>query len=263
MAFETLVIETDDRGVATLTLNRPDKHNVMNAQMIAELTDACARIAQDGGIRAVILSGGEAASFCAGGDLRWMREQMEADRATRMAEARKLAIMLRDFNLLPKPVIGRVHANAFGGGVGLMSCCDIAIGVEGAKFGLTETRLGLIPATISPYVIARMGEARARRVFMSSRVFEAAEAKELGLLARVVIPEALDTVVEREVAPYLAVSPVAVAASKALARRLGPAIDDAVIDETIERLCDTWETADAREGIAAFFDKRKASWVME
>ena len=260
MPYETITLTTDARGIATLTLNRPEKHNVLNAQMIDEITAVTGEIAADGAIRAVILSGGAAKSFCAGGDLGWMREQMSADRATRMSEARKLADMLQGLNSLPKPLIGRVHANAFGGGVGLISVCDVAIGVEGAKLGLTETRLGLIPATISPYVIARMGESRARRVFMSGRIFEAAEAKELGLLARVVMPEAVDAIIEREVAPYLTASPTAVAASKALARSLGPVIDDAIIDDTVNRLADTWETDDAREGIAAFFEKRPARW---
>ena len=259
--FETIRLTVDERGVATLMLNRPEKHNAMDARMIAELSVACAAIAKDPGIRVVILSASSQMSFCAGGDLTWMREQMDADRETRMREGRTLAVMLRDLNDLPKPVIGRIHGNAFGGGVGLIGCCDIAIGAEGAKLGLTETRLGLIPATISPYVIARMGEARARRVFMSARLFEAAEAKELGLLARVVMPEALDAVIEREVAPYLTASPVAVAAAKALARQLGPVIDDAVIEDTVTRLADTWETADAREGVAAFFEKRKPNWA--
>lgn len=261
MEFETLSLVVDERGVATLRLNRPDKHNAMDAAMIAELSVACAQIAEDRTIRVVILAAAGEKSFCAGGDLGWMRAQMDVDRDTRMTEARKLATMLRAMNELPQPVIGRVQGNAFGGGVGLISCCDVAIGVEGAKLGLTETRLGLIPATISPYVIARMGEARARRVFMSARLFEASEARELGLLARVVIPEALDAAVEREVAPYLNTSPAAVASAKALARRLGPVIDDAVIEETVTRLADTWETADAREGIAAFFDKRAPVWL--
>jgi methylglutaconyl-CoA hydratase len=260
MNFDTITLDTDPRGVATLALNRPEKHNAMSAAMIAELSEAATRIAQDTAIRAVILSGGDGQSFCAGADLGWMREQMQADRATRIAEARKLADMLQAFNTLPKPMVGRIHGNAFGGGIGLMSVCDIAIGVEGARFGLTEARLGLTPATISPYVIARMGEARARRVFMSARLFEAAEARELGLLARVVIPEALDTVIEREVAPYLAACPSAVAASKALARSLGPVIDEAVIARTVEGLADRWETDDAREGIAAFFEKRAPKW---
>jgi len=259
--FETISLTVDGRGVATLMLNRPEKHNAMNARMIAELSVACAAIAGDPGIRVVVLSAASQMSFCAGGDLGWMREQMDADRETRMREGRTLAVMLRDLNDLPKPVIGRIHGNAFGGGVGLLSCCDVAIGVEGVKLGLTETRLGLIPATIGPYVVARMGEARARRVFMSARLFEAAEAKELGLLARVVMPEVLDAVIEREVAPYLTASPVAVSAAKAMARRLGPVIDDAVIDDTVARLADTWETEDAREGIAAFFEKRRPAWV--
>ncbi len=261
--YETIRLETDDRGVATLTLDRPEKHNAMNGAMIGELADACARIAEDGRIRAVILTGRGEKSFCAGGDLDWMRAQMDAERETRMAEARTLARMLRAVNELPRPVIGRIHGNAFGGGVGLAACCDVAIGVEGAKMGLTETRLGLIPATIGPYVVARMGEARARRVFMSSRLFETAEAKELGLLARVVLPEALDAAVEREVAPYLAASPAAVGAAKALARRLGPVIDDAVIEETVARLADTWETPDARDGIAAFFERRRPVWAAD
>jgi len=262
--FDTITLATDSRGVATLTLNRPDKHNAMNAPMIADLAAACTQIAGDAAIRVVILTGqGAERAFCAGGDLGWMREQMQAPRETRMAEARALAQVFRGLNELPKPVIGRIQGNAFGGGVGLTSCCDVAIGVEGAKLGLTETRLGLIPATIAPYVIARMGEARARRVFMSSRLFEAAEAKDLGLLSRVVIPEALDAAVEREVAPYLSASPTAVAAAKALARHLGPVIDDAVIEDTVRRLADTWETADAKEGISAFFEKRKAVWGAE
>ncbi len=262
MDFETISLETDARGVATLTLNRPEKHNAMNAAMIAEISAACTQVAADDAVRVLVLAGGhEGTSFCAGADLGWMREQMAADRETRMREARGLADMLGALNTLPKPVIGKICGNAFGGGIGMMSVCDVAIGIEGSKFGLTETRLGLIPATIGPYVIARMGEARARRVFMSARLFEAVEAKDLGLLARVVIPEALDAAVEREVAPYLVASSVAVAASKALVRSLGPVIDAAVIDDTVRRLADTWETEDAREGIAAFFEKRKAEWT--
>lgn len=259
MSFETLRLTWDDRGVATLTLNTPEKHNALSARMIAELSEAAARLDADASIRVVILAG-EGASFCAGGDLGWMREQMSADRATRMAEARKLAQMLYALNTLGKPVIGRVQGNAFGGGVGLISVCDTAIAVAGAKLGLTETRLGLIPATISPYVLARMGEGRARRVFLSARIFDANEAIELGLVARVVPVDALDGAIEAEVKPYLAAAPGAVAAAKALARSMGPRIDAAIIDDTIRRLADTWEQAEAMEGVSAFFEKRKANW---
>jgi methylglutaconyl-CoA hydratase len=154
-----------------------------------------------------------------------------------------------------------VQGNAFGGGIGLMSVCDIAIGAATARFALTETKLGLIPATIGPYVLARMGEAMARRVFMSARPFAAEEAVTLGLLARAVEPEDLDNAVEGEVAPYLSCAPGAVAEAKALARRLGPPIDEAVIARTIEALVRRWESAEAREGIAAFFDRGKPSWA--
>lgn len=260
MSYETLQLSVDDRGVATLTLNRPDKHNAMSGQMLDELTAAVAHLGSHPAVRAVVLAG-EGESFCAGGDLGWMRAQFEATRAERMAEARKLAMMLQALNTLPKPLIGRVQGPAYGGGIGMMSVCDVVVAVDGARFGLTETKLGLIPATISPYVLARMGEGRARRVFMSARLFGTEEARELGLVARVVGADQLDAAVEAEVAPYLKVSPDAVAAAKALARSLGPCIDEAVIDDTVSRLADCWEHPAAQEGIGAFFDKRKPSWV--
>ncbi len=257
--FETILLKTDERGVATLTLNRPEKHNAMSAQMIAELTQAAGRLAKDASIRVVVLAS-TGKSFCAGGDLGWMQAQMAADAQTRFVEARKLAEMLQALNTLPKPLIGAVHGNAFGGGVGMAAVCDVAIGVEGLKMGLTETRLGLIPATIGPYVIARMGEARARRVFMSARLFDASEAVELGLLAKTVTAEQLQDAVDAEVLPYLSCAPGAVASAKVLVRALGPNIDDATIDHTIGALVDRWETDEAHEGIGAFFGKRKPGW---
>lgn len=260
MSFETISIAVDERGVATLTLDRAEKHNSLSARMIAELTQAAAQLGSDETVRVVVLTGA-GASFCAGGDLGWMREQFEASRETRMAEARKLAIMLKSLNELPKPLIGRVQGQAFGGGIGMMSVCDTVVAVDDAKFGLTEVRLGLIPATISPYVLARMGEGKARRVFMSARIFGAEEARDLDLVAKVVSDADLDAAIEREIKPYLSAAPAAVAASKALARSLGPVISDAVIDDTIRRLADTWETPEAREGISAFFEKRKAGWM--
>ncbi|WP_109310438.1 crotonase/enoyl-CoA hydratase family protein [Ruegeria sp. AU67] len=258
--FETIAVTTDARGVATLTLNRADKHNAMSAQMITDLTQAAHQLGTDDAVRVVVLTGA-GKSFCAGGDLGWMQSQMAAESETRFVEARKLAEMLQALNTLPKPLIGAIHGNAFGGGVGLASVCDVAIGVETVKMGLTETKLGLIPATIGPYVIARMGEARARRVFMSARVFEAAEAVELGLLARIVPAADLNDAVESEVLPYLGCAPGAVASAKQLVRQLGPRIDDAVIDHTIRELVDRWETEEAKEGIGAFFEKRKPAWI--
>jgi len=257
--FETLKITTDARGVATLSLARPEKHNAMSGRMIEELAHAAARLAADPAVRVVVLAA-EGKSFCAGGDLKWMQAQMEAGADQRRAEARKLADALFQLNTLPKPLIGRVQGNAFGGGIGMISVCDVAIGVPEARFGLTETRLGLIPATISPYVLARMGESHARRVFMSARLFDAPEARDLGLLARVVEAATLDAAIEAEVVPYLSAAPGAVAAAKRLARSLGPKITPEIIAATIEQLVACWEGDEAPEGIAAFFEKRPPRW---
>ncbi len=258
--FETIALTTDPRGVTTLTLSRSDKHNAMSARMIDELAEAAARLGRDPAVRAVVLTGA-GASFCAGGDLGWMKAQVEATGAERARAARRLAEMLGALDALPKPLIGRVQGQAFGGGVGLISVCDVAVGVEGAGFGLTETRLGLIPATIGPYVVARMGAAAARRVFMSARRFDTAEAVRLGLLARAVPAGDLDEAVEAEVIPYLATAPGAVAEAKRLLRRLGPQVDAAVVAETIEALVARWESPEAAEGIAAFFERRAPSWA--
>lgn len=259
MAFATLLLTTDARGVATLTLNRPDKHNVLDATMISELRQVAGQLGVDEAVRVVVLAGA-GASFCAGGDLGWMRQQMAADRSQRMEQARELAGMLQALNTLPKPLIGRVHGAAFGGGVGLMSVCDVVVAADTARFGLTETRLGLIPATIGPYVVVRMGEAMARRVFMSGRRFGVDEALTLGLVARAVPEGELADAVEAEVAPYLATAPGAVARAKALTRRLGPRIDEAVIEATVTALADCWESPEAAEGVAAFFEKRRPVW---
>lgn len=256
---ETIRIETAARGVATLSLARPDKHNALSQTMMEELTEAAGRLGADPAVRVVVLAA-DGASFCAGGDLGWMKAQMGADGETRRNGARLLAGMLSALNTLPKPLIGRVHGNAFGGGVGMMSVCDIAIAATDAKFGLTEVRLGLIPATIGPYVVARMGEDKARRVFFSARIFGADEAVTLNLAARAVSPGDLDAAIEAEVAPFLQAAPGAVAAAKAQCRALGPRIDMAAIEDSIERLVAVWEGDEAPEGIAAFFDKRKPNW---
>ena len=252
-------LQVDDRGVARLALDRAEKHNALSQALIDALRDAAATIAADKDIRVVVLCS-TGPSFCAGGDLGWMREQMTGDAAMKRAAAQSIAGMLGALNTLPQPVIGRIHGNAFGGGVGMACVCDIAIAADHATFGLTETKLGLIPATIGPYVLARMGAARARQVFMSSRVFDAAEAERLGIVARCVPADELDGAVEAEVAPYLACAPGAVAAAKAFARSLGPVIDDAVVARSIDSLIAQWDSPDAVEGISAFFERRKPVW---
>ncbi len=259
MSYETIKLETDAKGIATLTLNQPEKHNAMSGLMIGELSAAVTDITSNNAIRIVVLTGA-GKSFCAGGDLEWMQQQFEADRQMRIDEAMKLATMLRDFNELPKPLIGRINGQAYGGGIGMISVCDCAIGVKSAKFALTETRLGLIPATISPYVIARMGEGKARQVFMSGKRFDAGEAVDLGLLSNSVSACSFDAAIESEIEPYLATAPGAVARAKSLARSLGSTVDETVMRSTAEKLADCWEDAEAQEGIEAFFKKHKPSW---
>lgn len=257
--MDRLDLTIDARGVAWVRLNRPDRHNAMDAAMIGELTEAADRLGRDPAVRVVVLTGA-GRSFCAGGDLAWMQAQMRADAQARAQGAQSLADMLGALDRMPKPLIARVQGPAFGGGLGLISVCDVAIGVGGARFGLTEVRLGLIPATIGPYLVARMGAAQARRVFFSGRVFDAAEAVALGLLARAVPDAMLDTAVEAEIAPYLAAAPGAVAAGKRLVADLARPVDDAQIAQTVAALIARWESAESAEGISAFFEKRKPRW---
>ena len=254
-------LSVDGRGVATLTLQRSEKHNALSRAMIDALQEATETIAANADIRVVVLVA-EGTSFCAGGDLGWMQEQMAGDDAMKRDAARSLADMLGALNTLPQPVIGRVQGNAFGGGVGLACVCDIVIAADHAKFGLTETKLGLVPATIGPYVLARMGEAYARRVLMSSRIFNAQEATRLGVVALAVPAAELDAAVAVEVAAYLQCAPGAVAAAKAYARSLGPVIDESTIQRSIDALITQWSGNEAEEGISAFFAKRKPRWAV-
>ena len=262
MTPDTIEIIVDDRGVATLTLTMPERHNALAPQMIADLTEATRTLGSDPAVRAVVLTGA-GKSFCAGGDLDWMRAQFTADRDTRMAEARLLAEMLGALDALPKPLIGRVNGQAFGGGLGLIAVCDVAIAVDTARFAFTETRLGLIPATIGPYVIARMGTGAARQVFMSGRPFDATDAVRLGLAARAVAAANLDAAIEDEIKPCLSAAPGAVARAKALARTLGASVTEEAVTLSIAALADAWETPEAQEGIGAFFERRKPGWVRQ
>jgi len=257
---ETIRIDHDTRGVATIWMVRTDKHNALSAQMMDELTTAATELSGDESVRCVVLAA-QGKSFCAGGDLGWMRAQFDADAATKDREARRLADMLWALNFMRKPLIGRVQGNAFGGGVGMASVCDVAIGVEGLKMGLTETKLGLIPATIGPYVLARMGEAYARRVFMSARLFDADEARTLGLLSRVVTSAQLDDAIEQEIAPYLSCAPGAVAEAKALAQSVCGNVTREGVEASIKALSARWDSPESGEGISAFFEKRKPNWV--
>lgn len=198
MNYETLLVNKDERGVVSLTLNRPDKRNALSAKMIDELTNFAASLTSD--VRVTVIQGA-GNLFCAGGDLEWMNAQIKADRSKRIAEARKLAFMLKALNELPVPLIAKVHGAAYGGGVGLACVCDYVISSSNVKFGFTETRLGLIPSTIGPYVVGKMGQAKAREVFMSGNIFSELDAKKLNIVSE--ISDDLDQSVEEHIIPYL------------------------------------------------------------
>lgn len=257
--YQTLKLHVDARGIAYLTLARPQVHNAMDAQMIAELQQAATWLATQEELRGVVLSG-EGKSFCAGGDLGWMRANMQKSRGQRVAESAELAGMLRALNELPLPLIGRINGPAYGGGVGMMSVCDIAIGVATASFSLTEVRLGLLPANIAPYVVARIGAASARRCMLTARRISATEALSCGLLNAVVDAADLDAAIERELADLLQCAPGAVAATKRLIAYVATHDLPTSMRYTADRLADAWETAEGREGVACFFDKKPPAW---
>jgi len=246
--FETILVDTDADGIATVTLNRPDKHHAMNGAMIAELTEAAAGLGADAAVRAVILAA-TGPSFCAGGDLEWMRAQQQADRAGKIVEAGRLSAMLTALDALPKPLIARVQGNVYGGGIGLLAVSDIAIAAEGIKFALTETRLGLIPATIGPFVVRRIGVGMARQVFFSGNSFGPDFGLRAGLLHEVGPAADLEGRVRRQAEAVLKTAPGAVAAAKALCLHLGRDND---IVMSIEALADRWESDEAQERIRAF-----------
>lgn len=262
MTYETIRLSVDARNVATVTLARPDKHNAMNAMMIAELTQAAEVLARDPAIRVVVFAG-EGKTFCAGGDLGWMRAQADKDRAGKLAEANSLARMLGRWNALSKPVIGRVHGAAYGGGLGLIAICDIVVAEEGTRFALTETRLGLIPATIGPFVVRRLGEAFARQVFFNAKPFDAAFLIRAGLVARACRLDDLDAAIEEEVLAFLQCAPGAVSEAKALCRQLAGTDPSDAAEMSATALADRWETLEAQEGIAAFLAKETPSWRRE
>jgi len=247
--------------VADIRMCRPEVHNAFDARLIAELTAALDALAVDSAVRVVVL-GGSGASFSAGADMHWMRAMAAASEADNRADALALARLMRTLDELPKPSIARVHGTALGGGVGLIACCDIAIGVSEAKFGLTESKLGLLPAVISPYVIAAIGARQARRWFATAEIFDARAAQHLGLLHEVVSAEALDAAVERQIALLLKSGPIASAHAKRLVADVvaepNPDARDAANADLIARLR---VSPEGQEGLSAFLDKRTPSWV--
>lgn len=258
----TLRIDVSHR-VAVVWLVRPQVRNAFDETTIAELTDAFRTLGADRELRAIVLAA-EGPAFCAGADLDWMRRMAQYSHDENRADALKLATMLRTIHECEKPVIARVHGPAFAGGVGLVAACDIAIASLAAEFCLTETKLGLIPATIAPYVIKAMGANQARRYFLTAEKFSASEAFRIGLVHNVAPPEELDATVNELLGSLMQTSAEAVAAAKRLVRDIaGRPVDDALVADTAERIATVRASADGREGIASFLEKRKPRWVVE
>lgn len=257
---ENLLVHQEGQ-VARLRLNRPELHNAFDAGLIASLTGALQQLGDDTGVRVVVLEGA-GASFSAGADLNWMRGMAAASEADNRADALALARLLRVLDELPKPTIARVHGAAFGGGVGLVACCDIAIGAHEARFGLTESKLGLLPATISPYVIAAIGTRQARRYFASAEIFDATQAQRIGLLHEAVAADALDAAVDRQIALLLKAAPIASAQAKALVREVAAQTDrDAIDNANADLIARLRVSAEGQQGLSAFLDKRPPDWI--
>jgi len=258
----TLKINITHR-VGLVWMTRPEVRNAFNETTIAELTDAFRTLGADPGVRAIVLAA-EGPAFCAGADLEWMRRMSQYSHDENLADAVKLATMLRTIYECPKPVIARVHGAAFAGGVGLVAACDIAIASLTAEFCLTETKLGLIPATIAPYVIRAMGHGNARRYFLTAEKFDASEAFRIGLVQDIAAPEELDGTINELLGTLMLTSAEAVTEAKRLVRDLAfRPIDDALVADTAQRIAAIRQSADGREGITAFLEKRKARWVAE
>ena len=256
------VLEIDRAGsIARVRLNRPERHNAFDEALIAALTEAFSTLGQDPAIRAIVLSG-EGKSFCAGADVDWMRRAGGWTEAENRADALRLSDMLLAIDTCPKPVIAVVHGAVAGGGVGLVACSDMAVAVDGAQFRLSEVRLGLTPATISPFVIARIGVSAARRWFLTAEAFGAAQAKAMGLVNEVAADtEAASAIVDNWLAHFAATAPGAVTDAKALIRDVaGKPVTDALRALTAERIAARRASAEGREGLAAFFDKRRPAW---
>ncbi|MGH8042959.1 MAG: enoyl-CoA hydratase/isomerase family protein [Rudaea sp.] len=252
-----------DRRIARVTLNRPQVHNAFDDSLVADLTATLIRLERDPGVRCIVLTG-NGSTFSAGADLNWMRDMVRASEAENRTDSERLAALMRTLNTLPKPTLARVNGSAYGGGVGLIACCDIAIASDGAKFGLTEVKLGLVPAVISPYVVAAIGARHARRLFVSGEIFDAAEALRMGLVHQCIPAAQLDEQVDRTLHWLAKGGPKAQREAKHLALSLGGALDansgrtDMQNAALIARLR---VSPEGQEGLAAFLDKRPPVWT--
>ena len=261
--YNNIITETD-LGVGIITLNRPERHNAFDDALIAELSDAIDRMAADPAVRVLVISS-TGKSFCAGADLNWMKRAAGYGNEENMRDSRALAEMLRKLAQCPKPTMARIQGPAYGGGVGLVACCDVAIATFEAQFSLTEVKLGLIPAVISPHVIAAIGERYARRYMLTAERFSAAEAYRIGLLHEIVTDvAALDEAVGEIVDALLNNGPRALAECKQLITAVAwKPLSPQVIEDTAQRITRLRASEEGREGMDAFLQKRKPGWIAQ
>ncbi len=256
-----ILLDLDDRGRATVTLDRTELHNAFDDTLIAALTGTFEALGRDDRVRVVVLAA-RGKSFSAGADLRWMRRTATYSREENLIDAWALARLMRVLDELPKPTVAVVQGPAYGGGVGLIACCDVALASPRATFCLSEVKLGIIPAVISPYFVAAIGPRAARRYALTAETFDAAEAHRLGLIHEVVGEEALWPAAERVVDALLRNGPRALAEAKALVSRVARApIDDELVGHTAERIASIRTSEEGREGLGAFLEKRPPAWV--
>jgi len=262
MTTTTLELHISHR-VAIVWMSREIVRNAFNETSIAELTETFRKLGADPDVRAIVLAG-KGPAFCAGADLGWMKRMAGFNRDENREDALKLATMLRTIHECPKPVIARVHGDAYAGGVGLVAACDIAVAAIGTGFCLSETRLGLIPATIGPYVIRAMGISAARRYFLTAEKFDAAEAFRIGLVHQLVAAAEIDVHINELLGALMQTSAHAVAEAKRLVRDLAARpVDDALVADTAERIASIRTSDDGREGVRSFLEKRKPRWSAE
>ena len=261
MVDRSLSVDIDDRGRATVTLERPELHNAFDDALVAALTAKLEALGRDDRVRVVLLAA-RGKSFSAGADLGWMRRMASYSREENLRDAQALARLMRSLDELPKPTVALVQGAAYGGGVGLVACCDVALASSRATFCLSEVKLGLIPAVISPYVVAAIGSRAMRRYALTAEAFDATEARRIGLVHEVVEEDALWPAAERIAGALLRNGPRAVAAAKALVARVARApLDDALAADTAERIASIRASDEGREGLTAFLEKRSPAWV--
>lgn len=259
--YSTLLLSREG-ALATVTLNRPEVRNAFNESMIAELAQVFTALGQDDSVRAIVLAANGPA-FCAGADLNWMKKMANYSHDENFADALQLAQMLRAIYECPKPTVAKVHGDCYAGGMGLVTACDMLVAVPTANFCLSEVKLGLIPATISPYVIKAMGEQMARRYFLTAERFSASRAHAFGMVHELAEPEALDACVASLTSALLANSPNAVREAKQLVRDVvGQPVDIVLLDDTSKRIAHIRSSSEGREGVASFLEKRKPDWLI-